>query len=212
MPTEVERLAGLLADDGLHTSAELGAAGVSRTAVARAVRSGAAVQYGRGLYCTAAALGANGIGHAAMTLNNPGVVVCMLSAAQWHDLSDEDPAESWLAVDRTACRASVAGLPHVPVRTVWWQPGHMRHGIETVTMAGVPVRVTDPARTVVDLVRNRGKIGDETAMKALHDYVRSGRPVADIWERASEIGARVVLEPFFRAAEEFSESVPVRGF
>lgn len=212
MPTEVERLVTLLSDDGLHTSAEIVAAGVSRTAVARAARAGLVVQYARGLYCTAAGLGANGIGHAAMTLRNPGVVVCMLSAALLHDLSDEDPAEAWLAVDRTLAGAAVAGLPHFPVRTVWWQPAHMRNGIETVSMAGVPVRVTDPARTVVDLVRNRGKIGDEPAMKALHDYVRSGRPVADIWDRASEIGASVVLEPFFRAAEEFSESVPVRGF
>ncbi len=212
MPTEVERLVTLLSDDGLHTTAEIVAAGVSRTAVSRASRAGLAVQYGRGLYCTAAALGTNGLGYAAMTLNNPGVVVCMLSAAHWHDLSDEDPGEAWLAVDRTVAGAPVAGLPHVPVRTVWWQPGHMRHGIEAVKVAGVPVRMTDPARTVVDLVRNRGKIGDEPAMRALHDYVRSGRPVADIWDRASEIRARTVLEPFFRVADEFSESVPVRGF
>ena len=69
--------------------------------------------------------------------------------------------------------------------------------------------MTDPARTVVDVLRLRHRYGDEQSVRALHDYVRFGYDVADLWDRAVEVGCLKAIEPFYRAAHEFRGSVPV---
>jgi predicted transcriptional regulator of viral defense system len=184
--------------------------GVTRTVLARAVGSGLAVQYMRGVFCGEQLIGESGLDFAALTLANPGAVVCLLSAAQFHDLSDEDPARIWMAVDRSKTTHPLKESPGLPVQTLYWATVFLEKGVETREIAGVEVRMTDAARTVIDMVRSRSKIGDEPAMKALHDYVRSGAPINDLWERAEEIGRRESVEPFIRAADEFRESVPVR--
>jgi hypothetical protein len=212
-PSASALLRSLAADDNLHSTASIVAAGISRMAIGRAVEAGWLIQYGRGAFCTPDALSRPGIGLAAVSLRYPSAVACMFTAAHWHDVSDEDPPEAWIALDRSVARGAIEGYPHFPVRTVWWPPEHVSDasGVVTVEMAGVPVRITDLPRTVVDLVRFRDRTGDEPAMKALHDYIRSGAPVSDLWDRAKAVGALGQLEPFVRAAEEFSESIPVRG-
>jgi hypothetical protein len=195
-PSASALLRSLAADDNLHSTASIVAAGISRMAIGRAVEAGWLIQYGRGAFCTPDALSRPGIGLAAVSLRYPSAVACMFTAAHWHDVSDEDPPEAWIALDRSVARGAIEGYAS---------------GVVTVEMAGVPVRITDLPRTVVDLVRFRDRTGDEPAMKALHDYIRSGAPVSDLWDRAKAVGALGQLEPFVRAAEEFSESIPVRG-
>lgn len=206
-----ERFQRLLSDGKLHRSTSLEEAGITRAAMHRAVAAGDAVLYARGVFCSPETATAPGLGLAALSLRSPGLVVCMLSAARWHELSDEDPAEAWLALDRSQRRGRIAPSPYLPVRTLWWTGPEMRDGVDAVRIAGVDVRITSPARTVVDMVRHRDRIGDEPAMKTLHDYVRSGAPIGTVWDLAKGLGALSELEPFVRAAEEFSESIPVRG-
>ena len=211
MPAPLALLEEILSDGRPRAAGELFDAGVPRYAMQRAAQSGKVGLLTHGVFCSLDALGTRGIGLAAMAIRQPGSVACLMSAAHWHDLSDEDPWETWIAVDKTKTRKPVAGSPALPVRTTWWGPDEMRVGVDTVEIAGTPVRITDPARTVVDLVRLRDRFGDEPAMKALHDYVRTGAPLADLWDHAKALGALARVEPFYRAAEEFSESIPARG-
>jgi len=204
-------LTSLLERGGLYTTERLEELGFSRLIVWRNVREGKIIQFARGIFCAATALSEHGIGLAALTLFNPGAVVCLISAARFHDLSNEDPPSVWMAVDGSRFKKPLKTDDGIPAQTVWWRPEYLATGIETRTLAGVPVRLTDPARTVVDLVRYRLKLGDEPAMKALHDYVRSGAPIGDLWDRAKDIGFLTSMEPFIRAAEEFKESIPARG-
>jgi hypothetical protein len=76
----------------------------------------------------------------------------------------------------------------------------LTYGVTVIPILGVPVRITSPARTVVDSFRYRNKIGLDVALDALRDGVRSRRvQVADI-DRAAEVcRMRTVMAPY-RAA------------
>lgn len=207
----LEALDAILSDGNLHTTGDLIERGLTRNTLWRAAKANHVVQYVRGVYCAPATADVRGVGLAALSLLNPGGVVCMLSAAEYHGLSDEDPMRVWIALDREETKNPARDATHLPAQTVWWQPRYMVPGVQTRLIAGVPVKITDPARTVVDLVRNRTKVGDEPAMRALHDYVRTGESVSKIWDVARAIGHLDAVEPFVRAADEFRESIPVRG-
>lgn len=61
-------------------------------------------------------------------------------------------------------------------------------GIDEHEVEGVTVRVTSPARTIVDCFRFRNKIGVDVAVEALHDYrqLRKGT-VDDLWRQADRV-------------------------
>ena len=144
-----------------------------------------------------------------MSLAHPGGVVCLGSAAQVHNLSNEDPPSVWYAVDRARVGRQLTVGPSVPVTTVFWPEAALTPGVEVRTVMGVEVRVTDAARTVIDLLRYRGKLGDEPGTKALTDYLRDAHgPINRLWDLADEMGCRRTVEPFLRFAEEVREAIP----
>ena len=73
--------------------------------------------------------------------------------------------------------------------------GVTRHRIE-----GIDVAITDPARTVVDCFRFRGKIGLDVAMEGLREGLRRRRFTADeIWRFAGKARAWSVMRPYVEA-------------
>jgi hypothetical protein len=63
-------------------------------------------------------------------------------------------------------------------------------GLSSVEAApGEPVRIYDPPRTVIDLMRLRHRFGDPAALGALHRYLRrrDARP-AELLRIAAELG------------------------
>jgi predicted transcriptional regulator of viral defense system len=127
----------------------------------------------------------------------PKAIVCLLSALRVHDIGTQGPHELWLAVDR---KARVPTRLPARARFVRWSGAMLTYGVTVIPILGVPVRITSPARTVVDSFRYRNKIGLDVALDALRDGVRSRRvQVADI-DRAAEVcRMRTVMAPY-RAA------------
>lgn len=69
-----------------------------------------------------------------------------------------------------------------------------------MVILGVPVRITSPARTVVDCFRYRSKIGIDVALEALRDAIRSGKASVDDVMRAAEVGrVRSVMRVYLEA-------------
>jgi len=76
----------------------------------------------------------------------------------------------------------------------------LRYGIEMHTIQGVEVRITSPARTVVDLFRYRKKLGIDVAIEALKDAVASKRVRPQDLRLAAEAGrVAVVMRPYLEA-------------
>lgn len=205
-------IAAIVADGRLHTSAEFTSAGIHPVYLAKALADERVVQYGRGIYFGSWEQATEHVDLAAVSLSYPGGVVCLGSAAQVHNLSNEDPPEIFYAVEKAKIRRKLKVGPSVPVQGVYWKARDLEVGIEVRTIMGVDVRITDPARTVVDLLRYRNRLGNEPGTKALTDYLRDRHgTVRALWKAAQALDCEDQVEPFLRFAEEVIEAIPPPG-
>jgi predicted transcriptional regulator of viral defense system len=127
----------------------------------------------------------------------PGAVVCLLTALHVHGIGTQAPREVWVAIDSKARRPNFDGLP---ARVVRFGAAFRQYGIEEKVVQGVKVRITSPARTVIDCFRYRNKIGLDVAIEALSDALRSRKVTIDEVLRAAEVGRmRRVIQPYLEA-------------
>lgn len=122
----------------------------------------------------------------AVEYRNSKAIVCLLSAAAVHDLTDEIPSAVQIAVPRSSRPPRISFPPTAVFR---FEPSTFELGLGHLEAApGELVRIYDPARTVVDLMRLRHRIGEPTALAALHRYLRRGdaRP-AELLETAAAL-------------------------
>jgi len=182
---------------GLFRATELEARGIPRGHLRTLLRRGQVAQVGRGLY-RLAAVEPNEMETVAMVASAvPGGILCLLSALQIHEIGTQSPHEVWIALDRKARKPT--RLP-AKVRVVRFSGSMLTYGIQTRSTLGVPVRVTSPARTVVDCFRYRNKIGLDVALEALRDAVRTRKATVDEIMRAAEVcRARTVMRSYLEA-------------
>lgn len=127
----------------------------------------------------------------------PDGIVCLLTALRLHEIGTQGPHEVWLALGRKARKPS--RLP-ARVHFVRFSGPMLTYGILTRPMLGVPVRLTSPARTVVDCFRYRNKLGIDVALEALRDAIRSKKVKVDEIVRAAEVcRARTVMRTYLEA-------------
>lgn len=176
---------------------DLEARGVPRSRLQSMVRRGEVSRVGRGLYRRRDAPLTELETVAAVSKRIPGGIICLLTALHLHGIGTQAPRDVWIAVDRRARKPQVTDLP---VRIVRFSGPMLRYAIETRQALGVPLRLTSPARTVVDCFRYRKKIGLDVALEALQDAVRSRKATVDeIW-RVAEVGRiRSVLSPYLQS-------------
>jgi hypothetical protein len=100
-------------------------------------------------------------------------------------------------VDR---RAAIPKLDVVPVRIVRVTGAALTAGVEEHEIEGVGVRVTNPARTVVDCFKFRNKTGVDVAIEALRDYRRLRKGAADeLWRQVDQLRMTRVMRPYWDA-------------
>jgi len=171
--------------------------GITRSQLARLVARGQAERVARGLYRLP---GADPTTHHTVALvakRVPHGIVCLVSALSIHEIGTQIPHQVWLAVAQKARKPELGDLP---VRIVRFSPDALKRGIERRLIEGVPVAVTNPARTVVDCFRYRHKVGLDVALEALAEALRTRRvTIASLDEMASACRARTVLRPYLEA-------------
>lgn len=127
----------------------------------------------------------------------PHAIVCLLSALRVHDIGTQSPRQVWLAIDRKARKPR--RLP-AAVRIVRFSGQMLTYGVDVQSMQGVRVRITSPARTVIDCFRYRNKIGVDVAMEALRDAVHSRKALIGEIDRAAEVcRISTVIAPYLEA-------------
>jgi len=175
---------------------EVDQAGLTRGRLRGMVERGEAKRVGRGLYSRVfEATELDTV--ATVCARIPSAVVCLLTALAIHRIGTQLPAEVWIALDRKARKPRVEDLP---VRIVRFSPAMLRHGVEERRAHGVRVRITSPARTVVDCFRYRNKIGLDVALEALKESIRERRAPVDAIVRAAKVGrVYVVMKPYLEA-------------
>lgn len=127
----------------------------------------------------------------------PKGILCLLTALSIHDIGTQLPRQVWLAVDYKAHKPAFGKLP---VRLVRFSGKTGTCGIQPLKLAGIPVRITSPARTVVDCFRYRHKIGLEVALEALRETIRSRKATVDeITQVAAQCRALKIITPYLAA-------------
>jgi predicted transcriptional regulator of viral defense system len=134
---------------------------------------------------------------AAVSKRIPGAIVCLLTALHVHGIGTQAPREVWIAIDRKARKPNV---PALPVRVVRFSGAMLRYGIQTREALGVTVRLTSPARTVVDCFRYRNKVGLDVALEALRDVLRSRKATVDEIGRVAQVcRIETVISPYLES-------------
>ena len=165
-----------LAEKGPVRARDLNALGIPRAYLRRLCDRGELEQIYRGLYRIADAEVNELSSLAEVSKRIPRGIICLLSALQVHGISSESPHAVWVLVDRHARMPKMASPRLEVVRA----SGVARqHGIETLTIEGMKVQITTPAKTVADCFRYRRHVGLEVALAALKDYLRKRKGSID---------------------------------
>lgn len=177
--------------------AEARAVGMHPEQVRRLTRQGRLTRLGRGLYAAASMVPTEHHTLAEVAKRVPKGIVCLLTALRFHSIGTQNPRDVWLAVDR---RAAIPKIDFTPVRIVRISGAALTAGIDEHDIEGVTVRVTSPARTVVDCFKFRNKIGIDVAVEALREYRRLRKGTVDeLWRQADPLRMTRVMRPYWDA-------------
>lgn len=160
------------------TTQEALATGVHSREVYRWRDDGRTIELSRGVFRRADAPPPSYPDLLAVSRRAPRSAVCLLSAAEVHELTDEIPRSVQIAVPRGTRPPQIA---YPPVEVFRFAAATFHLGMEMIEVAhGETVRISNPARTVVDLMRLRRGIGEPLALVALRRYLSrpGGRPAA----------------------------------
>ncbi|MEO8036826.1 MAG: type IV toxin-antitoxin system AbiEi family antitoxin domain-containing protein [Acidobacteriota bacterium] len=160
------------------------ALGISPDQLRKMVAAGTVEPVSRGLYRFADADLTEHYSLAAVCARVPRSIVCLLSALQVHGLGTQLPRAIWLAIPHKARAARVRAIQ---VRLLRFSGAAWTYGVVDTEFEGVPARITDPARTVVDCFRFERLVGREAAMEALSDALRQKQVTIDALFRTLDV-------------------------
>lgn len=194
MSTEEARALGL-AEQGLFRASDAARGGVSRTALSRLVERGILVRVARGVYQLPAARLADPL--AVFSVTHPGVVFCLLSALAMHGLTTQSPRQVWIAIGN---KAAAPRVDFPPLEVVRMSGMSLRHGVQEMVVDGVPVRLTDPARTVADCFKFRSRVGLDVAIESLKSaWDTRAVTMDDLWGAAQQVRMTNVMRPYMES-------------
>ncbi|HEV7670469.1 MAG TPA: type IV toxin-antitoxin system AbiEi family antitoxin domain-containing protein [Thermoanaerobaculia bacterium] len=184
----------LLDKGGLFRSRDLEAAGLHRSRLVRLVERGEIERIGRGLYRFPEGEISTEFSIAAIGRRIPQAIVCLLSALRFHEIGTRSPWQVWIGLDRKARKPAFSDFP---VRVARFSGEALTYGVQEVVLQGVPVRITSPARTIIDCFRYRNKIGIDIALEALQDGIASRKTTVDAIGYAADVfRMRAVMKPY----------------
>jgi len=196
---EADKILALAKTLGFLRVKDLLSRGIHPEYLRRLCNKGLLVRMGRGLYRLANAGVSENITLTAVAKRIPNGVICLLSALRFHRIGTQNPTAVWVAIKlRAACPRG----KDLPIRIVRFSASSHAIGIETHVLDGVPVRMTNPAKTVVDCFKYRNKIGLDVALEALKECIgkRKATP-ADLWKYAKVCRVANVMRPYLEAIE-----------
>jgi len=192
--TFAPKLGPLLRKHAVIRTRDLARLGVPRTALQAPLAEGMISRLSRGVYAVTGHAVSEHHSLAQAAVRVPHGVVCLLSALVFHELTTQSPHEVWLAIDHKA-RQPADGFP--PLHVVRFGGDALNAGTEVHQIDGVSVRITTPAKTIVDCFKFRNKIGTQIAIEALRDgWTRRRFTMDELWSMARVCRVHNVIKPY----------------
>ncbi len=174
---------------------DLDSLGIARVYLRGLVDQGKLWQPGRGLYTATDSPIEAHQSLAEVTARCPKGIVCLLSALRYHELTSEDPSEVYLMLPQ---HSRAPRINHQSLRIFWATGQSYSEGFIEQPISGILVKITTPAKTVVDCFKFRNKVGVNIAVEALQDAWRSQKVTADeLWKYAEFCRMTQVMKPYF---------------
>lgn len=193
-----EKIIKLTKKSGILRYRDIVAHHINPATLTRLVQSGEIKRIGRGLYVLPDMELQSGFqSFAEVSKKIPHGVICLLSALTYHEITTQAPHQIWMAIEE---KAWMPKIDHVQIRLVRFSEILLREGVDTVSIQTVPVKITNPARTVADCFKYRNKIGLDVAVDALKEGWQDSRFTMDALLRYAEM-CRVarVIRPYIEA-------------
>ena len=131
---------------------------------------------------------------AAVAIRQPEAVICLESAAVFHELTSAPPSAVQFGIPRST---------HAPrwrwpaIEPITWNLKPEVGGIEIHQIEGIPVRITTPARTVAECLRHLKKIGMSQFQEILWSaWRRKSAAADDVMRYASAFGISQEMAPY----------------
>jgi predicted transcriptional regulator of viral defense system len=195
--TKIDQVLKLLRRTGVLRPRDLSARGIPREYLIRMLKNGVLQRRARGIYTLTDAEAGEHQSLLEVCKRVPHGVVCLLSALQFHGLTTQAPFEVWLAID---AHARIPKIEHPPVRIVRFARKSLNTDVEERVIQGVTIRVTNPARTVVDCFKYRNKVSIDVAIEALRDCRRKKKATMDDLHRIAKARRMAnVMRPYLES-------------
>lgn len=154
MPEKWQTVLSRMADAGGPVALrDIVAMGVSKMTVSRMVREGVLESPAFGFYSLPGEAQSVYADWALVSMRAPEAVVCLLSAASFHDMTQEMPHRLSVAMPNGARVSMGKGFSLELDILSWRNDAHFSLGVDTHRIDGADVRITSPERTLVDLFR-----------------------------------------------------------
>lgn len=192
-----ERAEQLIRRFGIMRRTDLENKGVHPQTLARLVAEGVLYQPSRGLYELANAEIDLSHSLAEISARCSKGVICLVTALQFHNITLQSPGKIWVAIGQSDRQPKIDNPATTFVR---FSNLALSLGVEIHEIDSVPVRIFDPAKSVVDAFRFRRRVGLDVALEALSLGWRSGNISPDrIMNYARRLRIASVIEPYLES-------------
>lgn len=165
----------------------------------RLVRKDILARSGRGLYTLAGSEITEHHDFALVGKRLPRGVVCLTSALLFHGIGTQLPRKIWLALEKGSAQPR---LSYPPISVVRLSGASFSEGIDIHEIEAVPVRIYNPAKTVVDCFKFRNRIGLEAAIEAVRECLHARKATSDeIYHYAKICRVWNVMKPYLEALQ-----------
>lgn len=195
--TQIQRVLKLFEKTTTIRASDLKAKNIPRSVLARMVASGLLEKVSHGLYRQLNTPMSEKEEMVNIALRVPQAVFCLFTALQFHELTTQLPREIWIAMPQ-GCHKPKIDYP--PIQIIRPTKKIYDEGIDIVIVDQVPIKIYNPAKTVVDCFKYRNKIGMDVAIEALKDALHQKKVTSDELYRFAKIERVVkIILPYMEA-------------
>lgn len=184
-------------NNGYSRMKELREAGIQTRDIAKAVKEKTIEKVSPGLYKLVDYPWDEHGSFADVCNSNKKAVICLLSAADYHQLTTFNPSEIYVAVPNNTDKFL---LSYPPIKVYYFGDNYYKPGIDIIETASGSIRIYNQEKTICDLFRYINKIGEDIAVESLKEYLKKkkDRNIPKLLEFADICGVRKKVEPMIK--------------
>ena len=125
-------------------------------------------------------------------------VICLLSAADYYQLTTFNPSEVYVTVPNNTDKFV---LKYPPIKVYYFADTYYSPGIDIVETKSGTIKIYNKEKTIGDLFRYINKIGEDIAVESLKEYLKKSkeRNISKLIEFAEICGVKKKVEPMVKA-------------